>query len=71
MDAMPGESDSNEGGATRIAPPPIMDDEHIITLEPDPITPVDDVLRDTRPTPKQKFNPTQTLPGIIPPKKKR
>jgi serine/threonine-protein kinase len=70
MDAMPGETDSNEGGATRIAPPPIMDEEHIITLEPDPITP-DQALRDTRPTPKQKFIPTQTLPGIIPPKKKR
>jgi hypothetical protein len=53
------------------APPPIMDEEYIVTLEPDPITPVDDVLRDTRPTPKQKFNPAQTLPGIIPPKKKR
>jgi hypothetical protein len=65
-----GEIDSQDGGATRIAPPPVMDS--IESTEP--IELVEDDATQIQKTPSKpikKFLPTTTLPGVAPPKKPR
>ena len=66
MEAQHGELDSLDG-ATRIAPPPVIESTEPIELVEDDATHIDQ-----RPAkPKPKFLPTTTLPGVVPPKKPR